>query len=433
MPIIRAMKRQRLAVVAYPVGRVGSSAMMGLLHLAGLHVGSDRSLFTPAAMNPKGFFELPEQERFLRETWSGIYPHVAIPPAARMVDRIAPEAAPAYGRLLDDALGGASPAAVKSQWCLTLPLLREMGGDLDVRVIYMERIREDQIDSLLRVWRASGDPARRHASRDFVAEFIDRWRAFGEETVKRCAFPVRRVSFDALVADPVPVVNDVAAFLEIEPPEEERIRAWLDPSLVNRKALSLGESEKAPERPAALGTGGARLSVVVNTRNAAPVLDGCLRSAAAVADEVVVVDMESDDGTEGIARRYTDRYFTVPHVGYVEPARQAAIEKATGDWVFVLDADERVSPALAPEDPEVLGAWAGLCRSTGRPEEAALLYEKSAGGGADGVNSLLAAGLCYYEAGRPREAKRVYERALAVDPECRIAAENLRVLAGTNP
>lgn len=89
-----------------------------------------------------------------------------------------------------------------------------------------------------------------------------------------------------------------------------------------------------------------RVSVVINTKNEEQSLERCLRSAA-WADEIVVLDMNSDDQTVEIARRYTDKVFSCPDFGYVEPARNLAISHATGDWLFVLDADEVVPPRLA--------------------------------------------------------------------------------------
>jgi len=89
-----------------------------------------------------------------------------------------------------------------------------------------------------------------------------------------------------------------------------------------------------------------RISVVVNTRNAGQTLDRCLASAA-WADEIVVLDMSSDDETIAVARKYTDKVFSCPDFGYVEPARNLAISHATGDWVFLLDADEVVPARLA--------------------------------------------------------------------------------------
>jgi len=66
------------------------------------------------------------------------------------------------------------------------------------------------------------------------------------------------------------------------------------------------------------------------------------------ADEIVVVDSESDDGTVEIARTFTDHVFVRPWPGY-SAQKNFAAEQASNDWIFSLDADERVSPELAGE------------------------------------------------------------------------------------
>jgi hypothetical protein len=53
--------------------------------------------------------------------------------------------------------------------------------------------------------------------------------------------------------------------------------------------------------------------------------------------------MHSDDRTVEIAKRFGANVFTHDRVGYVEPARNYAISKALGDWILILDADERLS------------------------------------------------------------------------------------------
>jgi len=88
-----------------------------------------------------------------------------------------------------------------------------------------------------------------------------------------------------------------------------------------------------------------RLSVVVQTKNAEQTLEQALRSVA-FADELIVVDMESSDTTREIALKFTDNVISVKDVGYVEPARNDAIAKATGDWILLLDADEEISVSL---------------------------------------------------------------------------------------
>jgi glycosyltransferase involved in cell wall biosynthesis len=66
------------------------------------------------------------------------------------------------------------------------------------------------------------------------------------------------------------------------------------------------------------------------------------------ADEIIVVDSESTDDTVAIARQFTDRVIVRPWPGYVAQKNFAA-EQAAHDWIFSLDADERVTPELASE------------------------------------------------------------------------------------
>ncbi len=66
------------------------------------------------------------------------------------------------------------------------------------------------------------------------------------------------------------------------------------------------------------------------------------------ADEIIVVDSHSADRTVEIAREFTDRVFVRPWPGYSEQKNFAA-EQAVNDWIFSLDADERVSKELASE------------------------------------------------------------------------------------
>ena len=63
------------------------------------------------------------------------------------------------------------------------------------------------------------------------------------------------------------------------------------------------------------------------------------------ADEIVVVDSDSTDRTADIARRYTDRVFNREWNGYKDK-HEFADEQTTGDWIFWIDADERVTDEL---------------------------------------------------------------------------------------
>lgn len=91
----------------------------------------------------------------------------------------------------------------------------------------------------------------------------------------------------------------------------------------------------------------AKLSVVINTRDEEINLPHALASVKTLADEIVVVDMQSTDNTVEIAKKAGAKVYKHKPTGYVEPARNYAISKATGDWILILDADEEVPLSLA--------------------------------------------------------------------------------------
>ena len=94
------------------------------------------------------------------------------------------------------------------------------------------------------------------------------------------------------------------------------------------------------------------VTATVITFNEAANIKAALESLS-WADELIVVDSESTDDTVAIARQFTDRVIVRAWPGYVAQKNFAA-EQASHDWIFSLDADERVSPALASEISEVL-------------------------------------------------------------------------------
>lgn len=90
------------------------------------------------------------------------------------------------------------------------------------------------------------------------------------------------------------------------------------------------------------------LSVILITKNEAANIRACLESVS-FADEIVVVDSGSTDGTAEIARSMGARVFVHADWPGFGPQKNRALDQATGDWVFSLDADERVTPELRAE------------------------------------------------------------------------------------
>lgn len=96
------------------------------------------------------------------------------------------------------------------------------------------------------------------------------------------------------------------------------------------------------------------LSVVLATRNEEENIGRCIESVKDIAGEIIVVDEESSDGTREIAQKYGAKVFIEPHHEIFHITKEKALEKATGEWILQLDADEVVTPELAREIMEVI-------------------------------------------------------------------------------
>ncbi|MCK5242445.1 glycosyltransferase family 2 protein [bacterium] len=109
------------------------------------------------------------------------------------------------------------------------------------------------------------------------------------------------------------------------------------------------------------------ITAVVHTYNEEKNLPDCLESLR-FADEIVVVDNDSTDQTVAIAQTTGARVvYYHGYYGYPEPARVFGLTQLQGDWVFILDADERITPELQKtllqlkDDSQAkAGYWVGI-------------------------------------------------------------------------
>jgi glycosyltransferase involved in cell wall biosynthesis len=95
------------------------------------------------------------------------------------------------------------------------------------------------------------------------------------------------------------------------------------------------------------------LSAIVTSRNEGHRLGRCL-GAIAFCDELIVIDVESDDDTTAVAEAHGARVVRHPYVAIAEAARVTVAPQARHDWILVVDPDETVPPALAREIAELL-------------------------------------------------------------------------------
>lgn len=97
------------------------------------------------------------------------------------------------------------------------------------------------------------------------------------------------------------------------------------------------------------------LSAVIIAKDAEATIEKALKSVRFCDEIIVVVDSDSSDATESIARRLANRVEVRDWPGY-GPAKRAAVDLAKGRWIFSIDADEEVSHELAGAISDTLTA-----------------------------------------------------------------------------
>jgi glycosyltransferase involved in cell wall biosynthesis len=98
-----------------------------------------------------------------------------------------------------------------------------------------------------------------------------------------------------------------------------------------------------------------KLSVVITTCNSARTINKCLE-AVKWANEIIVVDSESRDGTIEICREYPNCRLLQNPSPYPNIKRNYGYEQASGDWILTLDSDEIIPPKLSEEIRQIVSS-----------------------------------------------------------------------------
>lgn len=96
-----------------------------------------------------------------------------------------------------------------------------------------------------------------------------------------------------------------------------------------------------------------QLSVIIITRNEQKMIRKCLQSIV-WADEIIIVDSGSEDSTLNICREFTEHIYVNRDWQGFGHQKNLALQQATGQWVFSIDADERITPELKQEIQEAM-------------------------------------------------------------------------------
>lgn len=112
------------------------------------------------------------------------------------------------------------------------------------------------------------------------------------------------------------------------------------------------QTAKTKDRP--------KLSVVIATYNEETNIGECLETIKGLADEIVVVDGESQDQTRQIAESFGARIIKTTNKPIFHLNKQLGVDEARGAWILQLDADERITQDLAREIQRVVKQDLGL-------------------------------------------------------------------------
>ena len=147
----------------------------------------------------------------------------------------------------------------------------------------------------------------------------------------------------------------------VEHPEEargrgrrasERVRrdfSWQESARGVRARVLAISGQEPRRRTAATPTRRPRLTVCMVVRDEEARLARCLASVREVADEIVVVDTGSTDHSVEVARNHGARVFDEPWRDDWAAARNAALDRATGDWALAINADQTLDPGSQAE------------------------------------------------------------------------------------
>lgn len=96
-----------------------------------------------------------------------------------------------------------------------------------------------------------------------------------------------------------------------------------------------------------------KLSVAIITKNEEKKLPKTLQSVAGIADEIIIVDNFSTDNTVEICKKFRAAVFIEEWKGYGDQ-KNSAIEKCSGEWVLMIDADEVLSEPLCDRIKKII-------------------------------------------------------------------------------
>lgn len=111
-----------------------------------------------------------------------------------------------------------------------------------------------------------------------------------------------------------------------------------------------------------------KLSVVLAVQNEPEILRRCLNAIKDIANEIIIVDDASTEDIASVAKSFGAEVFPFKHVHNFHEAKQFGIDKANGDWILQLDADEVVTRELSDQIKNVIASETKQSQSASHPK-----------------------------------------------------------------
>jgi len=229
------VERPKLVLVSFPIGRVGSSATMGLLRLLGLNIGNREELYRVGPANQKGFFEMHPITNFLATVYGSHFGNwTVVPPTVRVAQYNGANHWRQFAGLLKQQFRSKFPAAVKNPHYFLLPMAVALKDSYDIRVVSLSRDIKDQARSIRKVChRHKLSPVEFYKLRSIVKR-VKQWYAFVKVLKQRLPdVNYLDVRFEDLVEDPVYLGKELAKFSGVGF-NELSICSWIDKRLVTQ-------------------------------------------------------------------------------------------------------------------------------------------------------------------------------------------------------
>ncbi len=186
------------------------------------------------------------------------------------------------------------------------------------------------------------DPFDRPAARALYQALLDAGQTAAADAFKEERLLLHRAAPTAIPADEWltrPASSSPSPPSHPSLPEVERGEG-LSSSPSPLRGGGRGEGSVPSDIP--LVVGAARVSLCIIAKNEESNIAACLDSAAGLCHEVIILDTGSTDRTREIARDKGAKVYVFPWIDHFAAARNACLEHATGDWIFWLDADDRL-------------------------------------------------------------------------------------------